>query len=339
MTNYIKYKNKFWKVVSNKNGRYYLVPKKGRNNYKNFRSLKNLKKFGYSKKFRSVLRNQRKRNMLRGGAVPTENFVFDYNDKKVPLQENNKFVTDDDQKWINELKSPRDKTVANKALKQLNDTNRLLRYFGGNEGSFETLDQAVAYLSSNKNQVLQRIFENGIKDKSFGGLLKETFSGIGNRLLNLVGVTTGPGSSTSNSAFDPNTAEKASRALDELISNLKTKALNAQNTLQQLYLKQGDREEQQQIREDEDKKQEKIRKEERVFSTPKYQVVRNLNPLGFGVSQSRRAVDPQNQEQVREVRQNPVVRRIDPSYFSNGQNKNIVQRREEQEQLRNQSSW
>ena len=159
-------------------------------------------------------------------------------------------------------------------------------------------------------------------------------------MLNLVGVSLGPDSS---SAFDPNSTEKASRALDELVGNLKSKALNAHNTLQQLYLKQGDREEQQQIRQDEEKKQEKIRKEERVFNTPKYQVVRNLNPLGFGVSQSRREIDPQNQEQVREVRQNPVVRRVDPNYFSNNNvnrapTKNIVQQREDQE-LRNQSGW
>lgn len=339
MANYIKYKNKYWKVVSNKNGRYYLVPKKERASFKNFRTLKNIKKFGYSKKFRTMVRNQVKRNKLRGGA-DVERFVFDYNDKQVPLQQNNKFITDDDQKWVNELTNPRDKTIANKALKDLNETNRLLKYFGGNESSFRTLDDAVRYITSNKSQVLQRVFENGMKDKSFGGLLKEAGKGIGTRLLNLVGVSLGPDSS---SAFDPNSTEKASRALDELVGNLKSKALNAHNTLQQLYLKQGDREEQQQIRQDEEKKQEKIRKEERVFNTPKYQVVRNLNPLGFGVSQSRREIDPQNQEQVREVRQNPVVRRVDPNYFSNNNvnrapTKNIVQQREDQE-LRNQSGW
>ena len=108
---------------------------------------------------------------MRGGA-DVERFVFDYNDKQVPLQQNNEFITDDDQKWVNELTNPRDKTIANKALKDLNETNRLLKYFGGNESSFRTLDDAVRYITSNKSQVLQRVFENGMKDKSFGVLLK-----------------------------------------------------------------------------------------------------------------------------------------------------------------------
>lgn len=352
MVNHIKYKGKFWKIVSNRNGRYYLIPKKMESKFKKkFRSYKNIQKFGYSKNFRQVVRNQKKRNMLKGGAVeppnPRETFVFDYNKNVVPMQAKNQYVTKDDKKWIDQLGNPRDQKIANSALSELNSINGLLNYFGGDSQKFTTLGDAVQYLRSNKDQVLQRVFENPSKLRNFGQNLGNVLKGVGLKIANFVGIPFGPENEWDMSS---ESIEKAGRALDEIVNDLKSKAISNKQTLQQLYLKQGDREEAKSIRDEEEQKQNKIRKEDRMTSTPKYQIIRNLNPLGYGVSESRVNVDPENLQQVRDVRQNPVLKRIDPNYFGKSSrpppvtpknsNVNPFQNREQiQDPRKAQSSW
>lgn len=345
MVNYIKYKGKFWKIVSSRNNKYYLVPKKNESKFKRkFRSYKNISKYGYSKNFRYVIRNQKKRNKLKGGAKVSDvspsirgTFVDEFNDNILPLTKNNQYITNDDQKWINDLGNPRDKVIANKALTQLNQINKLIGYFGGNSQNFKTLGAAVEYLKRNKDQVLQRVYEDNANIRSVGEGIGEWFKGLGNKIANLVGIVIGP---EHEGDFSQSSLDRAGRALDEVINDLKTKALSSQQTLQQIYLKQGDRDEAKQIRDEEEAKAEKIRKEDREISTPKYQILRNLNPLGYGVSESRIAVDPENKQQVRDVRQNPVLKRIDPNYLPNSSTQasttNPFQRRE---QNQTQSSW
>ena len=344
MVNYIKYKGKFWKIVSNRNGRYYLIPKTVNAKFKKrFRSYKNLSRYGYSKNFRGVIRNQTKRNKLKGGQLPNirETVVDDYNPKQVPFTEKDQYITKNDREWVNNLGNPRDKVIADKSLNQLNNINKLLKFFGGNTENFRTVSDAAEYLKRNKQQVLENMIANNAEVRSLGENLKEVFKGLGQKILNFIGVNINP----KEYDFTASNYEKQSKALDEIINDLKNKALTSQQTLQQIYLKQGDREEAKAIRDEEEAKQEKIRKEDRVLSTPKYQIVRNLNPLGFGVSESRINVDTENKEQVREVRQNPVLKRIDPNYLPRtSQNKvmaptpasttNPFQRREQ-----SQSSW
>ena len=130
MVNFIKYKGKFWKIVSNRNGRYYLIPKTSNSKFKKrFRSYKNLSKYGYSKNFRGVIRNQNKRNKLKGGKDPDvrNTYVSDYNSKTVPFTEKDQYITKNDREWVNNLGNPRDKVIADKALNQLNNINQLLK--------------------------------------------------------------------------------------------------------------------------------------------------------------------------------------------------------------------
>ncbi len=356
MVNYIKYKGKFWKIVSNKNGRYYLVPKKVNSNYKKkFRTYKNIEKFGFSKNFRKVIKNRRKRNLLKGGAKDDEfpeepSRVRDpdallsfrdlktWNANKVPLQKENQYITKDDRKWINEIPNPRDREIANKSLNDLNKINNLMKIFGGNELSFSNLGEATEYLKNNKEQVLQYITDNAA-GTSVGHTLLEGLKLFGNKLLSFIGINTG---ANRQSEFSEAAMANASKALDELISNLKTKSLTATQTLQQIYLKQGDREEAKQIREDEEKKQDQYRKEDRYTSTPKYQVIRNLNPLGYETGQSQRKVDPENLEQVRNVRQNPILKQLDPAYLPQSQKGPMNQfQKKDSDNLnsKTQSSW
>lgn len=227
----------------------------------------------------------------------------------------NSYVTGNDSAWIKKL-NPYDKVIANKSVKTLNAISKLVGKFEPNLKSSDMADQVKA-LTKLKSRIVQEAMNyTGFNKESIGSALGNTFKDIG---LTIVGK--GWLWESGQEKLESVTEKKAkiTAALDDLLNQARNKGQEALSQLNQLYLKQGDREEQQQIRDKEEKKMddktEQLRKKDKEESLPDYQRVDEVNPLGFSSGKRYMKVDPNNLAQVKSVRNNPMLREQDKSYY------------------------
>lgn len=270
---------------------------------RSYRSYRNYKKFGLRDKGA-----MKKRLKMKGrGPVQTGG--------------NKSYVTDNDRAWIKKL-NPYDKLIANKSIKVLDGISKLVGKFDPSLKN-EDMAEQVKKLSQLKSTIIQQAL--GYEGQGFGGnvgnALKNTFKDIG---LTLVGKGWLWESGQEKLESVTERKQRLSAALDDLLNQARNKGQEAMSQLNQLYLKQGDREEQKQIRDEEEKKQdeknEALRKREKLENLPEYQSIDEVNPLGYSSGRRYLKVDPENQSQVRAVRNNPMLREQDTSYISNNRN-------------------
>lgn len=302
----VKHKNKNKVLLKPVN-----VSKKRNALLKSFRTYKNYQKFGV--KDRSAVK-QRLKMRGRGESGQADKTV---EGGKSGGQKN--YVTDNDSVWIKKL-NPYDKLIANKSIKTLNGINKLIGQFDPDLQSDDFASQ-VKNLTAIKSKIVQTVLGyTGRNPESVGEALKNTFKDIG---LTLVGKGWLWESGQEKLESVTERKQKIVAALDDVLNQARNKGQEALSQLNQLYLKQGDREEQQQIRDKEEKKQdeknEKIREKDKIESLPEYQTVEEVNPLGFVSGRRYMRVNPNNESQVRSVRSNPFIREQDKSYYNNNQ--------------------
>lgn len=286
------------KIVSRKGKRVYMremKPKLPSRFVRHFRSYSNLSRYGLSKAHYKTSRNKLK---LRGAG---------------PMAKESGFVTQNDEEWVRKLSNPYDKKIANESLKTLKGLRSLVGIVDPDLNG-KPMDQLLKEFNSRKSEIIQEALGNrGHSGEQIRKRIERSFKDIG---LTLIGK--GWLWDTGNDLFE-STGEKKQQftaALDDLISQARIKSQTAFQTLQQLYLKQGDREEGEQIREDERKKQKEQHDKDREESLPGYQSVDEVNPLGFVTKRRTVRVDPNNSRQIQNVRQNPLIREFDRSYLS-----------------------
>lgn len=316
MTMYVRYRGKMMKVVSRKGKRYYLKPIKAKSSTrfgKHFRTYRNLKRYGVSKQT-LLKKNPNSRLKMRGrGGTPFDG-----------KSQGNNYITQNDDKWISSLSNPYDKKIAKDSIKQLSALRRLYFIVEPDADDLSASDM-IKLLTSLKGKIVQEAL--GGAGKRIGDVFKDiglTLAGKG-----WLWESGQPG-------LESITERKAqlNAALDELIGQARVKAQNALQTLQQLYLKQGDREEQENIREEERERQDKIHEKDRRENLPDAQTVEELNPLGY-VTRRRKSdkFDLNDPSAVAYLRQHPVVREVDPSYYKRRDIRRIDEQNARRQQL------
>lgn len=274
------------------------VKKRRENLLKSFRTYRNYERFGLKNK-----KAMKKRMHLKGRGPTT-------------TTGSKSFVTDNDNEWIRKL-NPYDKLIANKSVKTLNAINKLV-------GSYEpdlknsSLSDQIRNLTQLKSTLVQEVMGyTGKGAPAVKNALRNTFKDLG---LTLVGKGWLWESGQEKLESTTEQKQKIVAAVDDLINQARNKGQEALSQLNQLYLKQGDREEQEQIRTKEEEKQDKkndaLREKDRLENIPKYQSVDEVNPLGFSSGKKYRSVDTSDPSQVRFVRNNPFTREQDKSYIS-----------------------
>lgn len=324
---------------------------------RHFRSFKNVQKYGLTRK---VVRNSKNKLKLRGSGVnfkgirevidPSTDSRFDprykpKGDKSVKIPKTSKqldgFITQNDNEWIRKISNPYDKKIANDSLKTLRGLKNLMKNVdpdSTNKDMVELLGSLVKF----KNDFVQIALGNRT---DLNKRLQQNFKDIG---LKLVGYSFlwDTGSDKFESVVEKKQAISA--AYDDLINQARSKVQTALNNLQTVYMKQGDREENQRIRDEDEAKQKKLRdlddakreqerlqdqkdrEKDRLENAPLSQVVENVNALGYGSSRSNVKVNPNDVEQVRKVRQNPFIRVQDKRYLDNLNQNNSASNRNKQ---------
>lgn len=306
----VKHKNKNKVLLKPVN-----VSKKRSALLKSFRTYRNYEQFGV--KDRGAIK---KRLKMKGRGMVKGTEKSKVTDKGGKSGGSKSYVTENDSVWIKKL-NPYDKLIANKSIKTLNGINKLIGQFDPNLQSDDFASQ-VKNLTSLKSTIVQTVL--GYKSGSYGAnvneALKNTFKDIG---LTLAGKGWLWESGLEKNESVTERKQKIVAALDDVLNQARNKGQEALSQLNQLYLKQGDREEQQQIRDKEESKQdeknEKIRQKDKIESLPEYQTVEEVNPLGFVSGRRYMKVNPNNESQVRSARSNPFIREQDKSYYNNNQ--------------------
>lgn len=280
-----------------------------------FRTYRNYTQFGVKDK------RARKKRLAMKGRGPTES-------KTIKPAEQKSFVTDNDSEWIKKL-NPYDKLIANKSLKTLGSFGKLIKQFDPDyDGNLNSFITGVGKLQALKSKVVQGVlgYGEGADSSSKARLAAgRLFRDLG---LTLSGMSWLFNTGHVNLETVAEYKQQITAALDDLLSQARVKGQEALGQLNQLYLKQGDREENEQIRNKEEKKQdeknEELRKKDREESLPDLQSIEEVNPLGYVSGHRYLKVDPKNEAQVKSIRNNNFLREQDKSYFDrNSKVKNI----------------
>lgn len=263
---------------------------------RHFRSFGNLDRYGMRKSF---VRNSAQKLNLRGKGKPG-NTQFG-------------FITRNDKEWIRKIENPNDRLLADQSLKTLTALKNFMKVFDPDIVSKSPGDVLKTF-NAKKSEIVQAALGNNSMDSGAkNARIQRSFKDLG---LTIIGK--GWLWDTGSTKFESTTERKTQlqTALEDLLSQTRMKAQSALADLKNLYMRQGDREEQKRIRDEEEGKAEKIRQKDREENLPSYQVVDSVNPLGYVTGRRNRNVDASDSQQVRRVRQNPEVRELDRSYFT-----------------------
>lgn len=301
----VQYRGKLYKSVGRRGRRLYLkdVTHKYPRSYKTkFRSYANLKAFGVSKK--SKLINSKNRLKLRGGAaLPGASGSADA------------FVTNDDNEWVRKISNPYDRHIADQNLKVLRG---LKKFFGlidpTSSGKDLKISDMINELNTQKRAIVDAALDNiGNSSAQINQRLKNIFKDIG---LTLIGKGWIWNAGYTKFESVPERKQQVQAALDEIISEMKTKAQGAVSSLQQLYLRQGDREEGEKLRIKDEERARQLREKEDASNVPKYAYTEYVNPLGYSGRREQRVVDVKNPDEVRRAKTEPTERRFDRGYLA-----------------------
>lgn len=289
------------KIKNRSRRRMFLKPvdldRKKRKISRGFRTYANLKKFGW----RSGTVNTKNKLKMRG-----------YGSSEVTGRG---FITDNDNSWISSL-NPYDKVIAKNSVKTLKALQKLLKTFNISYDSNEKVSDQIQKLKAAKEEIVQKLLgydKYGSVNKSISNAFKNIMKDFGINVLGFFGFQGVGGLSSLETSGEKKIAIQS--ALDDYLNQVRTKSQEAYSILQQLYLKQGDREEQREIRKKEEEKQLELRKQDKVDTLPTYQTVEEVNPLGYVARRRYLKVDPDNERQVKSARNNPFLREQDRSYF------------------------